>query len=81
MFLRSYADTVAKIEVGDSEAVEFGLAFVETKPYFYRSQYIRTKLIRMLKQTKLSESQGERLGIILKFEHERKMQRRPFWGK
>ncbi len=76
MFAGSYAKTFEKLQAGDGSAIEFGLIFVEVQPYFFRSQYIRTQLIRKLKHAKLSSSQTERLKRILDLDHEKKMKRK-----
>jgi hypothetical protein len=73
MFPGGYAKTFEKIQAGDGSAVEFGLVFVEVQPYFFRSQYYRTRLIRMLKHAPLSSLQAERLKRILETEHDKKM--------
>lgn len=65
--------TIERIKAGDGAAIEFGLVFVEVRPYFFRSQYNRTSLIRALKHARLSSSQAERLKTILDLEHEKKM--------
>jgi hypothetical protein len=72
MFLGGYAETFEKIHAGDGSAVEFGLVFVEIRPYFFRSQYLRTRLIRMLKQARLGSLHAERLKRILDLEHDKK---------
>jgi hypothetical protein len=71
LFVGSYSATLQKIRDGDAEAVEFGLVFVEVRPYYFRSQYQRTRLLRMLKQTKLSALQTERLEHILAEKHDK----------
>jgi hypothetical protein len=76
LFPGGYAVAFEKIQEGDAQAVEFGLVFAEVQPYFFRSQYIRTRLIRMLKHTKLSSSQTGRLNRILEVEHDKKIKRR-----
>jgi hypothetical protein len=59
-FPGGYAAGLAKIQAGDSRAVEDALAFLEVRPYFFRSQYIRTKLTRLLKHAQLTTRQTER---------------------
>lgn len=86
LFLGSFSETMVKIRSGDEPAVEFGLAFVEIRPYYYGSQYQRTKLIRMLKHAKLSPAQAERLRNVLELEHEKKLKspqatQRKFFGE
>ena len=78
LFLGSYSETIEKIRAGEEQAVEFGLAFVEIRPYYYCSQYQRTQLIRMLKHTKLSSTQAERFKHVLDLEHEKKMARKRY---
>jgi hypothetical protein len=74
LFLGSFVQTMERIQAGDMQAVEFALIFVEIRPYYFRSQYHRTQLIRMLKHTKLSPLQTERLSRVLEAEHDKKMQ-------
>jgi hypothetical protein len=76
MFPGGYAKTFEGIQAGDGSAVEFGLVFVEVQPYFYRSQYIRTQLIRKLKQARKNSLHTDRLKHILETEHEKKMKRK-----
>ena len=78
LFPGGYAKTFERLQAGDGSAVEFALSFVEVQPYFFRSQYIRTQLIRKLKHTTLSSSQAERLKQILELEHEKKMKRKTY---
>jgi len=73
LFLGSFSQTIEKIQAGDEPAVEFALVFVETRPYYFCSQYQRTKLIRILKHTKLSPKQTERFTRVLELEHEKKL--------
>ena len=73
MFLGEYAKTIEGIQAGESSTVEFGLVYLEVQPYFHRSQYIRTKLIRLLKHSPLSLADAERLKRILELEHDKKM--------
>ncbi len=71
-FPGGYEEGLQKIQAGDSNAIENALAFLEVKPYFFRSQYIRTKLIRLLKHAALSGQQEERLKKVLESESQRK---------
>lgn len=59
-FPGGYESGLLKIQAGDSRAIEDALAFVELRPYFFRSQYIRTKLTRLLKHAPLTARQTER---------------------
>ncbi|HTB85547.1 MAG TPA: hypothetical protein VK742_18005 [Candidatus Sulfotelmatobacter sp.] len=73
MFLGEYAKTIDGIQAGEISAVEFGLVYLEVQPYFHRSQYIRTKLIRLLKHSPLSLAHAKRFKLILELEHDKKM--------
>jgi hypothetical protein len=59
-FPGGYEAGLRKIRDGDPRAIEDALAFLEVRPYFFRSQYIRTKLIRLLKHAQLSAQQVKR---------------------
>lgn len=78
MFPGGYAKIFEQIQAGDGSAVEFGLVFVEVQPYYFRSQYQRTRLIRMLKHAPLSSLQAERLKRVLDSEHDKKMKRKTY---
>src|ERR1035437_6940502 len=60
-FPGGYAAGLRKIAEGDATAIEAALAFLEVRPYFFRSQYMMKKLTRLLKHATLSGSQSERL--------------------
>ena len=78
LFPGGYARVFEQIQAGDGSAVEFGLVFVEVQPYYFRSQYHRTRLIRMLKHARLSSLQAERLKRVLDLEHDKKMKRKTY---
>ena len=54
-----------KIRDGNAMAIEDAIAFLEFRPYFFRSQYLMTKLTRLLKHAPLSARQAERFQKIL----------------
>jgi hypothetical protein len=60
-FPGGYENAIQKISDGDSATIETALIFIEERPYFFRSQYMRTKLIRLLKRCDLNEDQMKRL--------------------
>ncbi len=64
-FPGGYASGLRKIAAGDAHAIEIAIAFVEVRPYFPRSQYIRTKLVRLLKRAPLTARQRERVQSAL----------------
>ena len=54
-----------KIRDGDLPTVETAISFLETHPYFHCSQYIATKLTRLLKRHTLPARLQDRLDIVL----------------
>ena len=54
-----------RLSAGEPTAIEAALSFLEVRPYFFRSQYIATKLRRLLKHVVLSGASAERLQRIL----------------
>ncbi len=67
-FPGGYEIGLKKIQAGDFSAIENALAYLEVRPYFFRSQYTRTKLIRLLKHAQLLPQQAERFQKVLEFE-------------
>lgn len=78
LFPGGFEKEFEQIRAGDGSAIEFGLVFVEVQPYYFRSQYHRTQLLRRLKHAPLSLAQAERLKRILDLEHEKKMKGRKY---
>jgi hypothetical protein len=70
-FPGGYAAALEKIEAGDGRAIEDALAFLEVRPYFFRSQYIRTKLTRLLKHAQLTAPQAGRIQRALEADKQR----------
>jgi hypothetical protein len=66
---------VRRIEEADCETIEYALAFLEVRPYFFRSQYMRKKLIRLLKHVSLTPRQVTRLERVLEFEQSKKVKK------
>ena len=56
---------LARIAGGDPQTIEAALCFVEVRPYFFRSGYMFTALLRKLKRAALSPRQTERLQHVL----------------
>jgi hypothetical protein len=69
-FPGGYAAGLEKLRAGDTYAIESALAFLEVRPYFFRSQYIRTKLKRLLKHAQLTARQTARLEAALTSERQ-----------
>lgn len=50
-----------RILVGDPEAMEAAICFLECRPYFFRSGYMFKDILRKAKKAPLTEAQKERL--------------------
>lgn len=55
----------ARIDLGESEAIDEALAFLEHDPYFFRSGYARERMARRLARTKLTPPQATRARVIV----------------
>jgi hypothetical protein len=71
-FPGGYEAGLQKIQTGDAGAIQDALAFLEVRPYFFRSQYMRTKLTRLLKHAQLTARQIERFQKVLETDKKRK---------
>src|SRR4051812_639741 len=58
-------DAYERILSGELEAVEAALIFLECRPYFFRSGYMFTKLLRKLKNAPLTNEQRSRFELVL----------------
>ena len=56
---------LAALSAGDAEAKESAIKFLEFDPYYYRSGYIKSKLLVRLKQLKLNASEIKRLQKVI----------------
>lgn len=70
-FPGGYETGLKKIQARDARAIEDALAFLEVRPYFFRSQYIRTRLTRLLKHAQLTTRQTERFQRALEADKKR----------
>jgi len=70
-FPGGYESGISKIEEGDPTAIEAALSFLEVRPYFFRSQYMRTKILRLLRHAPMTENQKARLLTIRQKKAER----------
>ena len=57
-------DARHRMRAGDNEAIEYALAFLEVRPYFFRSGYMYQEFMRVLRNCPLSDSQGARYAIM-----------------
>jgi hypothetical protein len=77
-FPGGYEAGLQKIQAGDARAIEDALAFLEVRPYFFRSQYMRTKLARLLRHAQLSARQSERFQRALESDKKHKRTNKPY---
>ena len=49
-----------RMRSGDNEAIEYAIAFLEVRPYFFRSGYMYQEFMRVLRNCPLSDSQRRR---------------------
>ena len=58
-------DFLSALASGDADAKESAIRFLEFDPYYYRSGYIKSKLLVRLKNIKLSASEVKRLQKVI----------------
>ena len=58
-------DFLSALASGDAEAIESAIKFLEFDPYYYRSGYIKSKLLVRLKHLKLTASEIKRLQKVI----------------
>ena len=58
-------DFLSALASGDADAKESAIKFLEFDPYYYRSGYIKSKLLVRLKQLKLNASEIKRLQKVV----------------
>ena len=59
------AENFYRLKEGDPGAVEAALCFAECRPYFFRSGYMLSWILRKLKKAPLSPRQAERFNDVL----------------
>ena len=64
-----------RLKAGDIATAEKAIQFLELHPYFFRSQYISTQLVRLLKKLKLPAELQSRFDAILAATRERRARR------
>lgn len=66
-FPGGYEAALADLVLGNQQVIDATLSFLEVRPYFFRSGYMRKVLLRKIKQVDLTPQQLERLkGILLR---------------
>lgn len=64
-YLFENEDFLAELSSGESEVKKMAVKFLEFDPYYYRSGYIKAKLLVRLKNIKLSDTEAERLRQVV----------------
>ena len=64
-FPGGYATAIASLEASDPGTIDVALCFVELRPYFFRSGYMYTLLMRRLKKCALSPEQAARYAAVV----------------
>jgi len=66
-FPGGYEAALAGLAIGNQQVIDATLSFLEVRPYFFRSGYMRKVLLRKIKQANLTPKQLERLkGVLLR---------------
>lgn len=60
-----HKETLAAIREGERSAIESALTFLDADPYFFRSGYLKEKVLHALKRAPLAERDQERLQMIV----------------
>jgi hypothetical protein len=63
-FPGGYGGAGDRILAGDADTLEATLCFLEVRPYFFRSGYMYSALMRKMKRATLPPSQAERLLVV-----------------
>ena len=63
-FPGGYGSALTRLAGNDAETIEAALVFLELRPYFFRSGYMRETLLRRLKQVAMSEHQRKRFEAV-----------------
>lgn len=65
VFLLWQVEILASIRAGERNSVEGALAFLEADPFFFRSGYLKEKVLHALKRAPLAERDEARLQMIV----------------
>lgn len=64
-FPGGYEGAEARIAEGDRYTIEAALCFLESRPYFFRSGYMRQRLLRKMKRAAFTREESERFHAVL----------------
>jgi hypothetical protein len=76
-FPGGYFTALERLDAGEPQAFEAAVAFVTCRPYFFRSGYLRTALLRRLKRLAPGTRHETRIAEIIEAERRRRTARRP----
>lgn len=71
-FPGGYDHALERLSAGDAETIDAAIAFLECRPYFFRSGYMRTTLLRRLKRVTPGTRQEARVAEIVEAERARR---------
>ena len=64
-FPGGYGSALARLACNDCETIEAAVVFLELRPYFFRSGYMRETLMRKLKHVTMTEKQAKRFDAVI----------------
>ncbi|MDH4227986.1 MAG: hypothetical protein OEV59_09620 [Deltaproteobacteria bacterium] len=64
-FPGGYEGACERMLAGEEEAMEAAICFLECRPYFFRSGYMTSEILRKIKKAPLSDEQRQRLNAVL----------------
>ena len=64
-FPGGYHTVLQALQSSDAGAIDLALCFVESRPYFFRSGYMHTRLMRRLKKCAMNDEQATRYARVV----------------
>ena len=64
-YLPGFGEDVARLQAGSAAGMEGAVSFLEADPIFYRTGYIKEKLIRYIKRSMLTPGHSARLQAVV----------------
>ena len=63
-FPGGYEGAIERMLAGDALVIEAAMCFLEERPYFFRSGYMFSNILRKVKRAALSPDQAKRLAVV-----------------